>query len=288
MSTPSLDVRDAPQLAQPRVGLLAAAKQVDLSADVRWGNGVQWLPELHPVASHGFGARALKCQPSSIAHTSTDRATIESAKPFMIYAFDWSTSLDHQPSGGRDWEGRARRLLLGTQSYSIAAELWLGTIAQAESLAENYYLAKTGPTVVTSGAVRADRALAVLDKKLAGSLMNGQGMIHCTVEVLDQLVHQQTVVRDGQAWMTPFGNVVVADGGYAGSRIGAAGEWMVGTSLVEITLGQPDVMRTSTPEEWRAAFDYTVNDVIVWAQREVLVMHHPHIVFAAAQVDLTA
>jgi hypothetical protein len=269
------------------MGLYAAAAVTETSpgsGSERWANGLQWLPELIRDGTTAFGARELLCSTASISPTI--KPEIEEADPFMVYAYDVCSKFE-DAGDPRDRDGRARRLLEATQSASIAAELWSGVITQAQSL-QNTWLAKTGVTLATSSALTPQKALARLDKAIAVNMSNGRGMIHCTVEVLDRLVDLNAVRREGTLWLTGFDNIVVADAGYTGDRSGqsAAEEWMIATTLVEIRVGP--ILTTSADVNYDAdgIFDRTLNDVVVWAQRDVIVMHEPHLLWHAAQVDM--
>ena len=278
--------RAARPLQPPRSGLLAspATRVVEQDAGVNWGAGLEWQTELHLPTSNAVGARAVKCGPATVNHTATDKAPLEQGYPFSVYAFDWCTAIGYDQ---RDFEGRARRLLEATQSFSIAKELWNGTIAAAEAI-DNVWLAKNTAATVNAAAERPRIALAKLDQRIAVNLRNGQGVIHADVEVFDRLRSDSSIDRDGDRWLTPFGNIVVADGGYDGHRDGATAStrWMVATTILEVTLGPVRTTGVRAPAEWVQAFDYTKNDIVVWAERDVIVLHDAVLLHAAAQVDL--
>lgn len=281
------DARKPTPLARPRMGLYAAAAVTESPVGVRWANGLEWHPELIGNGTNAFGARALKCATSSI--TPDTSPTNEDAYPFMIYAYDRCSKFDDADlSDPRDRDGRARRLLEATQSASIATEFWSGAISNAETLS-NIWLAKTGVTVETSGAVTPQKALAKLDKAIAVNMSNGRGMIHCTVETLDRLVDLNAVRREGAQWLTGFDNIVVADAGYSGDRDGQAAntEWMIASTLVEIYVGPILTASGEINYDADGIFDRTLNDVVVWAQRDVIVMHEPNLLWHTAQVDLS-
>lgn len=277
------DARKPTPLARPKMGLLAAAAVSDMPAGVRWANGLTWHPELIGDGTTAFGARELACTTASI--TVDTSATNEEADPFMVYAYDKCSSMDDADlTDPRDRSGRSRRLLEATQSYSIAKEFWSGAISNAQSL-QNTWLAKTGVSLVNGGTqLVPEKILAKMDNAIAVNMSNGRGMIHCTVEVLDRLAVNGAIRREGTSWLTPYDNIIVADAGYSGDRDGqsAAEEWMIATTMVEIYLG-PILGAENVIE----TYNRSVNDVIVWAQRDVLVMHEPHLLWHAARVDLT-
>lgn len=279
------DARKPTPLARPRMGLYAAAAVTESPAGVRWANGLTWLPELIPDGTNAFGARELSCTTASIT-PNTSSATQE-ADPFMVYAYDRCSKFE-DAGDPRDWQGRARRLLEATQSFSIAKEFWSGAITSAQSL-QNTWLSKTGVSLATSSALAPEKALAKLDKAIATNLSNGRGMIHCTVEVLDRLSVNGAIRREGTQWLTAFDNIMVADAGYSGDRDGQSTteEWMIATTLVEIYVGPILPVTGEFNYDADGVFDRTVNDVVVWAQRDVMVMHEPSLLWHAAQVDLT-
>lgn len=277
------DNRDATPARAPRVGLLAAARVAnDNGRTVRWGAGVDWLTEMHGPDAGGypFGARAAKCGLTALTAGEDEKAYTEQADPFSVYAFDWCSSMDSR-FVGRDWQGRATRLLEATQSASIAAEFWRGAIATAETLV-NTFLADGTASVVTGGATVPGKALALLDEYATERMSNGQAMIHCSVKALNRLVQADAVRREGALWVTPSDNIVVADAGYDGAGSAGTGDWMFASTVPDIWLGPIEV----TPLDERA-IQTSVNDIFVIAQRDVIVLHEPHVVHGAAQLDLT-
>ncbi len=276
----------ATPLRAPRTGLLVAATVTDDDALVGQG-GVAWLPELHPSTSDGFGAFGLGCDgnPAVPANDADNKAVLEGADPFAIYAFDWCSSFGYSQ---RDWVGRARRLLDATASHAIAKELWSGAVAIAETNANTWLGSATDSA--TAAALAPGKALAKLDEALNDALSNGQGMIHCRIEVLNRLVQAQAVRRDGAVWLTPSDNIVVADSGYSGRIDGdGANEWMIASTRVEVVRGAvftaPDTLADA--KAWAQAVDTANNDVLVLAQRVVLVKHEPNLALIRAQVDLS-
>lgn len=280
-------VMTAAPLAAPRAtGLLNAARVVTSLTGVRWGNGVDWLSELHPTTSEAFGARAIDCVDSTaIAHGADDKAPTGEADPFLVYAFDWCSAMEGLSQ--RDWEGRARRLLEATQSASIARELWSGALASARSL-HNVWLAKTGSSVVGSGAKAPEKALALLDGHVATQLSNGRGMIHCTVPVLNRLMSASAIRLDAGVWVTATGTIVAADAGYSGDKDGqnATEEWMIATTIPTVVLGEMRFSKSDSPKGGEMVSPYN-NDVLVYGERDVLVMHEPLLLHGATQVDLS-
>jgi len=279
------DVRVATPLARPRVGLLAAAN-VPSSTPERWGFGLEWQSEMPPPSGGATGARALRCDPPSVPYGDEDKPAVEQAYPFSVFAKDYCTTLGFE---GRDWVGRARRALEATQSFSIAREFWTGAIAQAEGLS-NVWLGAATATKVTTSALDPVAALSVLDQYVAETLRNGTGMIHVTVEMQNRLMAANAIWRDGARWRTAFDNIVSSDGGYTGELDGedpTQTEFMVATTVPDIYLGPIRTVDLRNPDDLRTVVDRSVNDAVVWAERDVLVMHEPTLLHAVAQVDLS-
>lgn len=275
------DARRATPITPPKMGLLAAASVSESTTigGARWGwAGVEWRPEMLDDAADAFGARALKCVTSSL--TSTGLPTNEQAFPFMVFAADPcpSTIDDADVADKRDRQARARRLLAATRSAAVAKEFWSGAISTVEATG-NTWLKKAGSTVVGASAKPA-RALAELDQAIATNLANNRGMIHCRVLVLDLLVQAMAVRREGNLWLTPFDNIVVADAGYDGTGP-AGGEWMFATTPVEVAFGPVFV------NEAEEGLTRNTNSLFIVAQQDVIVLHEPHLLWHRALVDLT-
>lgn len=283
------DVRQVTPLAAPRTGLLVAARTTNDLTNVRWGMGVTWLDEMHKVAtSAAFGARLLEdAAGTNLGHVANDKAPTETADPFLVYAFDWCSSMEGFAQ--RDWQGRARRLLEATQSRSIAREFWSGAITQAAAPdLSNTWLAKSSVTLVNgTTAMTPQKALALLDDTVINNLANGQGMVHCTPQTKSRLVDLQAIWPDTTGLhRSANGTIVCADAGYVGQSLdGQTGTWMVATTVPEIVLG-PVRALDPTPAGG-TLIERSVNDVFMYAERDVLVMHSPSILHAAVKVDLS-
>jgi hypothetical protein len=154
------------------------------------------------------------------------------------------------------------RLALGA-GYAVEQALWQGIAGQA--LHPNF---SDEAVVLTTTALEAEEALAVLQQQLAVSAMAG-GVIHLPRSGLSCLgcacvTRQGAVLRDG------LGNAVAAGGGYApgpasmgGTALPAgAGWWMVATGPVTVRRGP---VIASPPSG--TAFDVRSNMVLVVAEQ---------------------
>ena len=278
---------EAPPASPPRYGLLFAAQQVmveaglysapsgpgmaegfpaPLTTDLRWQGGLQWAPE----QTLGGGIIGIDCYGATDAMTTDTNPAITTADPVVVYAEDHCSTLGWK---GRDFEGRARRQLEATQSYRIANELWMGTLAQSETL-DNAWLTDD-PKIVSGAAVAPAEALALIDIGLAHMLGGRRGMIHVSPQVLDQLATNNSITLTGQLWLSPMGNIVVADAGYPGTEpLNAAGsdQWIFGTSIVTYRLSDVQIIPGTFSDAQKIAqsMNRSINDITIYAQREVL------------------
>ena len=82
-----------------------------------------------------------------------------------------------------------------------------------------------------------------LDDALGDCLKGARGMLHVTPRLLAQQVAAFAVQKAGNLWVTPMGNIVVADAGYpgtapSGQETSAGNEWAFATGMVDIRLGE--------------------------------------------------
>lgn len=265
---------EAPPALPPRYGLLVAAKVVD---DPGITNGVTFAPE---ICAGGETLAITNIGNTAALTASTKRAFLD-ADPFVV---SHSEKASAHAGTTYDYEGRARRALAASESKLIAAELWEGTIRTAASLS-NVALVDTTSDTLTTAAVSPTVALADVENGIAYYTNGSRGMVHMTPQLLSHLVAANVLVKEGSLWLTPMGNIVVADAGYTGNGPGAAADsstqWIIGTSMLEVRLGTVDV-----PGAWgRAWIDPSDNDVTVFAQRPALIVWD-ECAHVAAQVNI--
>lgn len=302
------DSRIAPPLRSPRNGLLTVVSVKDDETGVRWGHGVAWTAEMLPqdyahlddpgMAESWHGARDLNCAMTAL--TVDARPVGETADPFNIAAYSWCSMLQRDQS---ERAPRARRLLEATQSMDIAYELWTGTIAQASAANENSWLANTtgaGSTAVTwpahpfqtaaytapTGEPPSSAALGRMDSYLTHVLANGSGLLHMSPTFFSYLNAEFPgwLRLEGNVWKSPNGHSIVADAGYTGAAKAPGGstllaEWVIATGPMEIVLGPVDATNPDSTE----AFNFALNDIVLFAQRDVLVEWEPHVAHGAFQ-----
>lgn len=240
----------------PRYGLLAAAPVVT-DEEMRWAlAGWNMVPE-----QCGVGGRvAIDCEGETVALVpDASPGTVEGGG-FLVWAGDRCSTFG---ALGRDRAGLARRQLVATESYQIAEELWKGTFV-------NRALTDSASDELTTAAVSPLDAIARLEHGLARCGKGRRGMIHVTPQLLVHVAGAQAGAQTGNLWLTPTGNIIVADAGYDGSGPGnvAAGatQWAYATSMVEVRLGPIEVL-----DEMAVVLDRTVNTAVVIAHRAATV-----------------
>lgn len=233
------------------------------------------------------------CDEADAKTVEPNQALVE-AWPFNLVAADQCSpwQLD------RDWQGRAQRQLLASQSFQVAAELWSGAAAQAqitsppiENEPPNKWLASEDADTLTDpgDATSVTDALARLEYGLGQCLHGGRGIIHATLHAATYWYGEGLLRREGNQLLTIVDTIVVADAGYDGS--GPNGEtmtdgsqWAYATGAVTARLG-PVRMVPSSAATLREGLNRGDNTVTVYAERAAAVAFEPccHL---AVQMDL--
>lgn len=277
----------SPPAMPPRYGLIAAAAIPD--DDARWEFGATWEPE----ACGGAGSGPWDCAP--LDPRNDDRTTPGTVVswPILLWGTDTCSTLGGR---GRDWQGRARRLLEATQSAQLARELWAGEITQATQAGtdESPYLADADVVVLNAGTgLGVNDALALLEQA-AGECSSGRRqMLHMAPQVLATALGDGSsyIARDGALLTTALGSIVVADAGYPGTNpdadAGDGNHWIFSSSLVQVRLGAVEVKPSSLDDarELAAVTDRPVNTLVAWAERTALYQLDPCCRFAV-QTDV--
>jgi hypothetical protein len=184
-------------------------------------------------------------------------------------------------AAGRDFVGRATRLLDNATPKAVEREFWDGTRAKIGGL-PNRYLTKAGAATVvnpTPGtSVSFKRALNLLEQALADTGPGSRGMIHCRPEVLDDTAQLFRV--SGNTIITSRDTLVIPGVGYSGhgpggdsNEIPAVGKtWMYATGLVEYreTPAELDDWTLDGGQPPASAIDRDTNTVTAWARRTAL------------------
>ena len=270
---PSKYVIDGPPAEPPRYSLLTIAELATDNgsqpedADVaRWQGGLEWLPEMqNQGGTIGYG-----CLGNTAALTLDHTVpSVRSAEPFLVYAEDHCSTFGFE---AHDFGGRATRQLLATQSYQVAQEFEQGVLAQAGLGGRTYdndYLTKN-PTVVGSPSAQAPQAaLGDVEMGLAALFGGARCMIHASPALLTALVVGNVLTLSGNKWLTPMQNIVVSDAGYTGDN-GTSNQWLFGTGMVRYRISPVSLVPGNYDQAFAEATDRATNDVVIIAERAVL------------------
>lgn len=255
----------APPAQAPRYGLLVAAPVVQ-GPLAEWANGFQFLPE----QCSGGGRAAITCLGDTEMVEPDSNPDDAVGDPFLIWAGDECRTVGY---ASRNLEARARRMLEAIQSYEVANELWTGSLRDSTSAGtypmDNLVLTDATSDTLTDGPTSEVAALGCLEYALGVSTRGARGMVHMTTQLLTHLVAEGVVVRDGNLWVTPTGNIVVADAGYDGSGPGGVlattSQWMYGTEMIQLRLAAVEIAQGDIGQ----ALDRSVDRLAYTAQRLV-------------------
>jgi hypothetical protein len=270
---------EAPPARPPAYGLIAAATALD-SADFDWTvEGFQFVPE----GCGDGGIAGIDCNGGSTGTIDPDftPTTIEGDPVYLWAGDNCRTTFGYL---GWDRAGRARRQLAATESFRLAAELWDGAVGASLSH-DNRHLIDSASDTITNGPESLRFALACLDGYVGVPSDGQRGMLHMTPQLLAHAAHMELVERQGNLWVTPMGNVVVADYGYSGNGPGGdpAGDsqWVYATSTIRLLLGPVEVVGADPVE----GVDRSTNTWKVFAGRAAS-WQWDECVHLAAEVDI--
>jgi hypothetical protein len=185
--------------------------------------------------------------------------------------------------------------LEATQSFQVADELWTGALRDAadagEDLEDNPALTDSSSDTVTGGPEDVVDALACLEQGLAQCSQGRRGMIHATPQVLVQWIAASAVRLEGGQYLSPMGNLVVADAGYPGDGPGGsaagASQWAYATGIISVRLSTPQVIpgNLDSAQVMAQALNREDNTLDVYAQRLAL-LQWDECCHLAAEIDL--
>lgn len=243
----------APQARPAKQSLVIAAPIID-DASFRFGP-FTFLPER---CADG-GRLAIDCLGDTAQMALSGNPAKIDGEGFVVYTGDTCSTIGAR---GVDLEDRARRHIEIVQSFQIAAELWDGDLnLDATSLAD------VSADTLTGAATTPVDALGMVDWGIGRATMGQQGMVHMTPQILVDLVTNGTLHLEGGLWLTPMGNIVIADAGYSGDgpngEIAGATQWIYGTTMIYLRLGEIDFV-SNKPSE---IIDRSVNTIEYWVWR---------------------
>lgn len=244
----------------PRTGLLSAVP-TGVPADMHvFADGAAWAPIGVPAA----GSTVVVCG-STADRAAPSNPDARAAGPLVAWSA-YACATIGVPDDERDARASAR--LEAGLSAAIAGEWASGTVGAGVSgspltLAENVDVVTLAPGWVLPGFVQVD---GVLTRRLG----NVGGLIAVVPEVLVVLRSANVVGRAGDQWVSPNGNLVVADGGFTGDgpadMATASTSWIHGVDIPTILLGS-----AFTVSDAASTVDRGTNDRTVWAARPFII-----------------
>lgn len=254
----------------PVYGLLQAVPGLVDGGETRWAWGFNFEPETCAAG----GAVNLDCHGDTEQLTATARPPVVDGDPFVVWSADRCSALGNLGTRSAEFAARALRSLQASQSFVVAHELWTGTIAKANALANEWLTSPASDVLSPTGvAMTPVGALACLEQGLGNCGMGRRGLIHVSPQLLTHLVADFAVRLQGDLWLTPTGNIVVADAGYDGSApdnleptATGASQWAYATSMMRIRLSPPLTIPDGTAIS-AESLNKLNNTVVVYAER---------------------
>lgn len=231
-----MEVFEGPQLQPPRISLISAAELITPTSE-KWYQAFDLILEgcglvyVFPVCTtEGQDGKEFE-----------GKGVTGVYQPYVIYTTDKCSTWP----AGREFYDRAQRKLIAGESALLAEILWTGAHGPFDLTAGqtvNPTLADTAFTL-TGAATSPEKAIGRLDQEL-GVCSGGRSMIHVRPQVLPTLLYRNAIRREGNMYLSPMDNIVVADAGYPGTGpapgYAAAGatEWMYGSNgMVQVRRG---------------------------------------------------
>lgn len=261
----------SPPAQPPRYSLLqvAGAAQLGGTPGDALFFGWQFDPEVCGSARGGVIGLEEGGSYASAIDTGPANPAIRKGESFVVWAADQASTMAR-----RDRFGRARRGLAASESYWIARTLATGSSLGLTQRTLNAAVLPGPQGNVSPGgsAVGPLRALMAVEKALGEALRGGRGMIHVALDVLDALVATNVLRFETTTWVTPVGNLIVADAGYTGAGPGdavtpsAGTSWIHGTSILSVGVGPVETNPSDEPLQ-ASDIDRSINDAVVRAHR---------------------
>lgn len=244
----------------PRTGLLSAVPTV-VPADMHvFADGAAWAPIGVPAA----GSTVVVCG-STADRAAPTNPDARAAGPLVAWSA-YACATIGVPDDERDARASAR--LEAGLSAAIAGEWASGAVGAGVSGSPLTLAANADVVTLTAGTVAA--GFRAVDGVLTRRLGNVGGLIAVVPEVLDVIRSSNLVDRAGDQWVSPNGNLVVADGGFTGdvltSAATASTSWIHGVDIPTILLGS-----AFTVSDAASTVDRGTNDRTVWAARPFII-----------------
>jgi hypothetical protein len=285
----SYSVIEAPQVAPPRVSLLASAQEI--SDGVRWQAGLAF----EPIGCGPQGGYNIPC-PTSETFTafrtkSGDPADVDvqEYEPYVLWFSDFCSSATFM---SRDFAGRAIARYQVNESGFMASEFWSGQVAVAAG-SPNFFLQNGDAFDAGLGAAW---PLAKALGRLQYSVGREQGfygryMIHAPRDIASAWLELGLIRREGVLLLDAFDNIVVADAGYSGD--GPEGEprsvdtaWVYATDPVQVRRDGQIRLLPDREEAMGGAALNRNNNLIEWRAERLVAAYTAGCLHTSIEVDL--
>jgi len=214
----SYSVIDAPQVAPPRVSLLASAQEV--SDSTRWQAGLTF----EPVGCGPVGGYNIMCSSSETPSELSEKnivlpedfsGGVQEYEPYILWFADFCSTATFM---SRDFSGRAIARYQANESAYMASEFWTGNVASGAGF-PNFYLSNGDALDAGDGvAWPVAQSLGKLQHEVGvGQGFFGRYMIHAPRDVASAWYALGLIRKEGAILLDAYDNVVVADGGYPGT-----------------------------------------------------------------------
>jgi hypothetical protein len=284
------------ELVPAKHGLFSVVKPATPTSrdvDEYWVRGFSQLIESQPSAINTFDMTSSSDGENYVA--SESYRFIENIKPIFIEVTDDASTLGLV---SEDRFARVTRQLEASSQKALEQELWGGTIAQQEGLANPYLVNSDTVTILNSStALPPYEALALLEYYIGESSPTGeQGVIHITRDVAIQLAGGKRLYpdKDKKHLVTVCGTPVIAGSGYSGDGPIIEDEadpatdttkWMYATGSLRAYLGDIEVVNDSYAQGYDVQGNQ--NDMRVKASRPA-VAYFDTSIHLAVKVDLSS
>jgi hypothetical protein len=257
-----------PIITPDRYGLLTVAEPMT-PEDGHWEGGVTWddnlCSDIHSTV--GFCPIPVTGSVPKIADRDFQSCC---AEPFIVYG-----SYDCPPVGNTAGEAFtiAEKRLIIREGREVERVFWTGITEGGDevnpSLAFGNDTCGDGPIDLTptGGPVGPVASLAILESAL-GVCAPGAGVIHANYGLASFLAANYLIYSCGDAWFTVTGQRLAIGAGYPGTGPGnipatSGATWVFATGPIVIMRSEIFL----TPERFLDAFNHTLNNVSVYAER---------------------
>lgn len=258
----------SPKIVGREFGLLSVIEPYT-PEDVHWEGGITWDDDLCNDIHTTIGFCPIPVTGSTPKIADRDFQSC-CADPFIVYG-----SYECPPVGKTANEAFdiAKNRLSINEGFAVENVFWTGITESGDvvnpSLAFGNDTCGSSPIDLTpsGGPVGVVASIAVLESAL-GDCSPGNGVIHANYGIASFLTNSRLIYPDGKSWVTVTGQKLSLGTGYPGtgpSNVAPTdgATWLFATGPVLVVRSGVFL----TPERYIEAFDHTLNNVTVYAER---------------------